>query len=180
MNGGNIQLDPSKMSVCVGCGAMLEERDGATHRYLESSPACWAVYGEVLAREYSTPELMDIHRLSVDAYAVQHPGRECSSTINSAAIHLIRLCLILEQGLPMTSANNVIKGLAEAQRPYRWLAPPASRGAISVVDVWNAVSIEAHRNAVKKWAQSAWQAWEPYHAVIRGWLPPQGGGQRFA
>lgn len=161
-----------KTTTCVGCGAELEERDGPTHRYLESSPACWALYGEVLAREYSTPELMDIHRLSVDAYAVQHPGKENPSTINSAAIHLLRLSLIFEQDLPMASANEAIKKLVEADRSYRWLTPPSSRGAITVVDVWRAASVISHRNAVKAWALSAWQAWEPHHSTIREWLPP--------
>jgi hypothetical protein len=38
---------------CVGCGALLPNEDNPTHRYLESSPACWRLYGDVLAREYS-------------------------------------------------------------------------------------------------------------------------------
>jgi hypothetical protein len=171
-------METPKTSRCVGCGALLEEREGPTHRYLESSPACWAIYGEVLAREYSHPELMDIHRLSVDAYAVQHPGRESLSTMNSAAIHLQRLCLILERGLPATSANDAIKSLAERKQPYRWLTPPSSRGAITVVDVWRASSIEDHRRAVREWAASAWQAWAAHHVVIRTWLPLNLGQKR--
>lgn len=169
---GTWEMNTPELSTCFGCGALLEEREGPTHRYLESSPACWALYGEVLAREYSHPELMDIHRLSVDAYAVQHPGRESLSTINSAAIHLLRLCLILEQGLPITSANDAIKALAEGKRRYYWLTPPSSRGAITVLDVSKAASIEDHRRAVREWATSAWQAWTRHHAVIRKWLPP--------
>lgn len=38
---------------CIGCGAMFADQEGPTHRYMESSPGCWAVYGEVVAREYS-------------------------------------------------------------------------------------------------------------------------------
>lgn len=169
---GTQNVDTSKLTACVGCGALLEERDGPTHRYLESSPACWAIYGEILTREYSNPELMDIHRLSVDAYAIQHPGRESNSTINSAAIHLMRLYLLLEQGLEMRFANDAIKALSEDKRVFHWLTPPSSMGAITVVDVWKTNSIEEHKKAVKEWAMSAWHAWAPHHATIRKWLPP--------
>ena len=158
------------LAPCPGCGALLEERDGPTHRYLGSSPACWAIYGEVLAREYSTPELMEVHRLSVDAYAVQHPGRENNQTVSSAAIHLMRLSLLLEQGLDMKHANDAISALADDKRSYHWLTPPSSMGAITVVDVCRAISIEEHKRVVREWAMSAWDAWSVHHATIRKWL----------
>ena len=82
-------------SACPGCGALFEERAGPTHRYMESSPACWAAYGEVLAREYSDQAFYAVHRMSVDTYAVQHPGQPSPQTIQSVAVHLIRLCLQL-------------------------------------------------------------------------------------
>src|SRR5436190_1879442 len=37
---------------CIGCGVLTPDADGPTHPYLGASPGCWAVYGEVLAREY--------------------------------------------------------------------------------------------------------------------------------
>jgi hypothetical protein len=168
----NQKMNISSVAECIGCGALLEDRQGPTHRYLESSPACWAIYGEVLAREYSHPELMEVHRLSVDAYAVQHPGRESISTINSAAIHLMRLCLLCEEGLEMKYANTMIKILSDDKRSFRWLTPPASRGEITVADVWKTNSIEEHKTMVKEWALSTWQAWAPHHATIREWLQP--------
>ena len=36
---------------CLGCGAELPVFAGPVHRYMESSPGCWAAYGEVLARD---------------------------------------------------------------------------------------------------------------------------------
>lgn len=41
---------------CPGCGLMTAVQDGPTHPYVVSSPGCWAIYGEVLAREYQNPE----------------------------------------------------------------------------------------------------------------------------
>jgi len=52
----------------------LQKADGPAHAYMLSSPGCWAAYGELLAREYSDSAYRRLHRLSVDAYALQHPG----------------------------------------------------------------------------------------------------------
>ncbi len=58
---------------CPGCGGSFDVSDGPTHRYLGASPGCWAVYGEVLAKEYSDAAYYRVHRLTVDAYSAQHP-----------------------------------------------------------------------------------------------------------
>ena len=63
------------IKACFSCGAQVPDVEGPTHRYMLSSPGCWAVFGEVLAREYSNALYMKNHRLTVDAYAVQHPGK---------------------------------------------------------------------------------------------------------
>jgi hypothetical protein len=136
-----------------------------------SSPACWAAYGEVLAREYSDPAYFQVHRLSVDAYAVQHPGRPGPQAIQSVAVHLIRLCLLLERGLPMARANDAMLKASEREDLYVWLEPPASRGSVTVGDVAGAQEPDAHMAVVRRWAVSAWQAWEPHHGTIRSWLP---------
>jgi hypothetical protein len=138
---------------------------------MESSPTCWAAYGEVLAREYSDQAYFAVHRLSVDAYAVQHPGQPSPQTIQSVAVHLIRLCLLLERGLPMERANDAMLKASEREGKFVWLVPPASLGAVTVADVLQAQGVEAHSAAVRRWAGSAWAAWMPHHATVRSWLP---------
>lgn len=138
---------------------------------MESSPACWAAYGEVLAREYSDPAYFQVHRLSVDAYAVQHPGKPSPQTIQSVAVHLIRLCLLLERGLPMERANAAMLKASEQEALYVWLEPPVSRGSMTVAEVLEAQGVEAHMAAVRCWAETSWAAWAPYHATIKNWLP---------
>lgn len=138
---------------------------------MESSPACWAAYGEVLAREYSDPAYFQVHRLSVDAYAVQHPGHPNPQAIQSVAVHLIRLCLLLERGLPMDRANEAMLKASEQEQKFVWLTPPASLGAVTVADVWKAETLEAHLAAVRRWAHAAWEAWSPHHATVRSWIP---------
>ena len=111
---------------CPGCGAVFPQRDGPTHPYMASSPACWAAFGEVLARQYSDPALLPVHRLSVDAYAVQHPGEPSRQSIQSVGVHLIRLCLFLEHGLTPEQANDAMLTAGKVKHSFTWLEPPAS------------------------------------------------------
>jgi hypothetical protein len=84
--------------ICPGCGATVPDVEETRRRtYVGSAPGCWLLYSEVLAREYGDFRYTPAHQLTVDAYAVQHPGvRERRST-QSVAIHLVGLCLSLER-----------------------------------------------------------------------------------
>lgn len=157
------------MSKCPGCGGRFDDIQGPTHRYMESSPGCWAAYGEVLAREYQDPEYFAVHKFTVDAYAVQHPGHPSPQTIQSVAGHLIRLCLMLERNLAIERANDAIK--ATVERQYVWLTPPATMGPVTVADVRKAADPIAHGRQVRTWAECAWNAWSAHRDTIYGWLP---------
>jgi hypothetical protein len=159
-----------KLVTCPGCGGLFPEIDGPTHRYMESSPGCWAAFGAVLAREYSDPTYFEIHRLTVDAYAVQHPGHPSRQSIQSVGLHLIRLCLHFEQKLPPAKANEAIKAAARVKHIFTWLEPPPSLGSLTVADVVGQDTAETHKPTVRAWAMSAWQAWSMQHNIIRQWL----------
>ena len=161
-----------KQVLCAGCGGLFPDLVGPTHRYMESSPGCWKTYGEVLAKEYQNYGFfLPVHRLSVDAYAVQHPGRPSPQSAQSVAVHLIRLCLILEGDLPLEAANDAMLKAGEQSARFVWLTPPANLGDITVADVSRAGSDAKHLELVRAWAQSAWRACAPHHATIRAWLP---------
>ncbi len=162
---------------CVGCGGQFPEIDGPVHRYMESSPGCWAAFGEVLAREYSDPTYFGVHRLTVDAYAVQHPGSPSRQSIQSVGVHLIRLCLFLEHGLSAENANGAMLKAAKLKHTFVWLEPPVSLGQLTVADVVKARTAQAHKSAVRAWAQSAWDAWLPHHDIIRTWLSARQGAR---
>lgn len=162
------------MARCPGCAACFPDTPGPTHPYMESSPGCWAAFGDVLAREYSDPVYFDIHRLSVDAYAVQHAGRPSRQSIQSVGVHLVRLHLFLEQGLAPEKANAAMLAAAKEKHSYVWLDPPQSLGAITVVDVARTQSVIDHKRAVREWATSAWQAWSSHHDTVRSWASLSG------
>lgn len=158
-----------KETVCQGCGASFPEQDGPVHRYMESSPACWAAFGEVLAREYSNPAYFSIHRLTVDTYAVQHPGGESRQAIQSVGVHLVRLYLFLERGLDATHANDAMLEAAKHKQDFFKLEPPAYPGKLTIADVLAAKNERDHRNIVQAWAESAWQSWSAHHDTVRLW-----------
>ena len=156
---------------CIGCGGLVPRMEGPTHRYLESSPGCWHVYGEVLSREYTDPAFAALHRLTVDSYAVQHPGRPSPQSIQSVCVHLMSLCLVLERGVDVGYATRAMQAAVREKNRFVWLTPPPSLGAVTVVDVAAASTPAQHNPKVRIWAESAWSAWAEHHATVRGWLP---------
>ncbi len=162
------------MKPCAGCGVVLPEEDGPVHRYMESSSACWRLYGEVLAREYSDARYRSIHRLTVDAYAAQHPGRESPQSTQSVALHLISLCMILEQHWPPERVTSALQQIVERRKELWWLEPPAHRGDVTVADVHAISTRQAHETVVRLWARSVWESWARHHATVQAWMHNRG------
>lgn len=159
-------MNDQALEVCPDCKVALRPQPGPVHPYFGASPSCWALYGEVLAREYSSPKLMKIHRLTVDAYAVQHPGTPEPRSIQSVWVHLAGLYLTVERDLSHDFARRVIGALAGNSGRLTWLQPPGDLGAITVAYVADAGDASAHEEAVRRWAQVAWAAWGPHHQTI--------------
>ena len=159
---------------CIGCGGLVPQMDWPTHRYMESSPGCWYVYGEVLSREYSDLAFGALHRLTVDSYAVQHPGRPSPQSIQSVCVHLISLCLAVERGVELAYATRVMGAAVRTKERFVWLTPPRSVGEITVGDVAAVSTAAAHVQIVRAWAESAWSAWGDHHQMVRSWLPERG------
>lgn len=162
----------ASFQMCPGCGALIPPITGPAHRYMGASPGCWARFGAVLAREYSDPAYAGVHRLTVDAYAAQHPGKPSPRSIQSVAVHLLGLYWALEKRLPLAEVTQRIgRAVREGKRSARfhWLDPPFPLGDITVLEVVEAQSPQAHAERVKKWANAVWRAWVPHHDQIRKW-----------
>jgi Family of unknown function (DUF5946) len=155
-------------SICPGCGVVLPGVDGPTHDYMESSPACWATYGEVLAREYSDITYRAVHRLTVDTYAVQHPGGDSSQAIQSVAAHLVSMYLMLELGYSSSRATAVLNAAVEAGG-FQHLKRPPHPGEFTIAHVVQASTAMEHIERVHEWATSVWNAWSAHHAQVKTW-----------
>lgn len=162
-------------SRCQGCGLVLPAIDGPTHRYMLSSPACWALYGEVLGREYGDMRGAGAkHRLTVDAYAAQHPGVETPQSIASVGVHLVSLCNIVERGMTVEQAQAALARVKALHPHLRWLEPPASLGDVTAADVRATGNAREHVAAVERWAAAVWKAWTVHHPILRAWAARAG------
>ncbi len=145
--------------ICFACAANVPVSTGPTHGYMSSSPGCWAVYGEVLTREYSDPALFKrSHRLTVDAYAVQHTGDlSVQRTRQSLWVHLTSLYAVLELGWPHQRATRLLQTLAGRA----FTRPRVSPGTFDVaVDVVWSSPLDVHDEMVERWARSALETWQ--------------------
>ena len=154
---------------CPGCGERyLPQVADETHPYVGASPACWATFGEVLAREFENVTFGRVHRHTVDVYSVQHPGSDERRQRQSVALHLIGLCHWLEHGLEFDRLNAITQRLASEDRPWPWLDPPRTF-PMTVGDVLVAREGPEHVALVRRWAEATWEAWSVHHVLVRSW-----------
>lgn len=153
---------------CPGCGGEFIPRAGAVHQYMTSSPACWAAFGEVLSTEYSNPKLLPVHRLSVEAFAVQHPGDGSRQAVHSVGLHLARLYMQLETKLTPAQANEFMLRAGRRKAELPALDPPDTF-KLTVAQVAPLSGTSAHEETVRKWAMSAWNDWGHVHDFVRRW-----------
>lgn len=155
---------------CPGCGARYAPHaTDETHPYIGASPACWAAFGELLAREFQDRAYGRVHRHTVDVYTVQHPGDDDRRQRQSVAIHLIGLCHWLEHGLDANGVIAATQSMLRRERPdWPWLEPP-TEFEMTVRDLLVAESGEEHERLVRRWAESTWEAWGAHHDVVREW-----------
>ena len=112
---------------------------------------------------------MQVHRLSVDTWAVQHPGDGSRRAIQSVGLHLARLMVQLEKGLTGDQANAAMSRFAarKAELPE---FPPLSKYSMTVADVVGAANPADHMVAIRRWAAATWNDWSCQHKFIRDWV----------
>lgn len=160
----------SDLAPCPGCGYLYPGPVGRPHTYIGASMGCWSVYGQVLAKEYSEYRYLDVHRLTVDTYAAQHPGVPSRKSSQSVSVHLACMCLVLERGMDGATATRRIQTILRRNRDFEWLKPPAAIGSLTVADVLKASNLQDHTVRVRKWGESVWLAWSLYHGLIRKYV----------
>ena len=158
---------------CPGCGALVPEVEGPTHRYIGASSGCWAAFGEVSEKEYGDFRYARVHGLTVDAYCAQHPGEPSPQSVRSVAVHLVGLHLQMERDLRPEELYALHKRVSSVAKERReeiyWLDPPASLGERTLLYVLDASGPNEHAERVREWASSVWEAWSPHHETVRRW-----------
>lgn len=156
---------------CPGCGAVLPPSDGPMHAYLGASAACWDLYQRLSRPSSAQRDTARVRRLVQDAYGAQHPGVPQRRSVQSVAVHLMDLCLLLERGGELRRLVPVLGRMPPRRTlDLHWLEPPEVRGTMTVADALQRNAGELRAAQVEAWAGEVWAAWEPHHATVRGWL----------
>jgi hypothetical protein len=146
----------SSSDVCEDCGAAVSE----------GRAGCLRVFEEVIAREFSDYRYGRTHRLTVDAYALQHPDKYMRSG-KSFAAHLTGMWAALE-GEDASDLNRVAqKWLSANPRIDKPARLPERRSGLTIVYVRDAADADEHLKRVREWAQAVWAAWSEHHGLAR-------------
>jgi hypothetical protein len=153
---------------CVGCRGLVSDEDGPIHRYMTASPGCWRIHTELGAGSMPrTPR----SPLTVDAYAVTHPGVPGPQSTPSVWIHLVTLCAIIEKGWAVEHAVRLRRVGADAFDRWPWLDRPDLMGDVTAVDVARALEVAGDdptaADLVEAWIDAAWGAWSAHHPAVR-------------
>ncbi len=149
------------------------------NRYIGTVPGCWWLLGTVQARQMAEPALRSLRTLTTNVYMVQHPGVPERQAIQSVAVHLMGIYWEIIQHRP---ERQVIALMQRAtQREYTWLDPPPTLGPLTIADLAGAsaaapdlpmapdLGVAEHQALALRWAETTWQAWEQYHAIVADW-----------
>ena len=142
--------------VCVDCGAVVAE----------GKAGCLKIFEEILAREFSDYRYGRIHRLTVDAYSLQHPDKYMRSG-KSFAAHLTGMCAALEDEDASALNRAVQKWLSTNPQIDKPAHIPERRGDLNITHVHSAADVDEHVQRVREWARDVWGAWHEHHELAR-------------
>jgi len=128
---------------------------------------CRALFGELQIRNQKIGDL-NLLRLAVDSYCLQHPEPYMHSKKSQTA-HLVSMCWQLEFAAS-PAVWKALRARLEAHSDEPNLPVPEAKARISLADVFPVDETAAYRNAVREWAIAAWAVWTPHHALVRGWI----------
>ena len=142
--------------VCEDCGAAVAA----------GKAGCLKIFEEILAREFSDYRYGRIHRLTVDAYSLQHPDKYMRSG-KSFAAHLTGICAALEREDALTLNQAVQRWLSTNPQVEKPAHLPERRGNLTITYIHSAADADEHIERVREWARDVWGAWAEHHDLAR-------------
>lgn len=131
---------------------------------------CVEIWNAVSAREARDYRLSAIRRMRVDTYCLQHPGLHSASPKLLVA-HVVGLCWQLEFEGDRAAGGDALRRWLNAAPPVDLPSIPASRGALTIASVRDALSNpQSYAEVVECWARSTWQAYDSFHGLARLWV----------
>lgn len=149
----------ASVSICEDCGAAA----------VQGKAGCREVFEEILAKEFSDYRYGKIHRLTVDAYALQHPEAYMRSG-KSFAAHLTGMSAALEHEDTLDLNRTVQKWLSSNPSIDKPVHLPEQRGDLTIAYIHSAADADEHVNRVREWARDIWGAWTEHHNLARAFI----------
>lgn len=140
---------------CPECGAPVGGRD-----------ACQKLFDDLGLRSFQDSRYAAMRRLAVDCYACQHDRYILSG--RSLAAHLTGLAVGIEHE-GAEQVNERVQGWLSRTRNIEKPAVPRVRGKVTIADVADTTA-EEYPAAVRRWADSVWDAWREHHLLAREWI----------
>ncbi len=162
---------------CAGCGGLVADVKGPTHRYMASAPGCWEAYGDLVVRAAQQPAATALRHTHVDCFAAQHPTAAATDRRQrqSVAVHLVALCLHLEHHIagvhlaPLRQQVSHRTRHAASLGDWPFLEPPGHLGDIRAIDLQGAADARQLVDLGERWPITVWQAWAEHHEQVREW-----------
>jgi Family of unknown function (DUF5946) len=140
---------------CPECGAPVGGRD-----------ACQKLFDDLGLRAFSDSRFAAMRRLAVDCYACQHDRYILSG--RSLAAHLTGLAVAIEHE-GAEEMNERVQSWLSRTRHIEKPAVPRLRGTVTIADV-AAAAADEYATAVRRWADSVWEAWREHQPLAREWI----------
>lgn len=147
---------------CPECGGQVEGGRGG----------CQALFDEIEYAMQDDLRIAAIHRLALDAYAMQHVESYCESA-KSYAAHLIGLwwgVQHLDDPAPVASVLGILN------RNLKLIKPPVlkDRGSIMLPEVMRRYhddsDVDAFVSDVRAWVLDVWDAYADQERFVQVWL----------
>jgi hypothetical protein len=126
---------------------------------------CQEIFETILTKEYSDFRYAKVHRLTVDAYCLQHPEIYMVSP-KSFAAHLTGMCCAMDYGNDphlLRILQQWLNGKKQLEKP----PIPAHFGSLTISHVANAKDGAEHAKLVNEWAAEVWKAYAVYHDLAK-------------
>lgn len=156
---------------CPGCALRHPPLGLEPVAGLDATGECAREFGRVSAPFYADPALVPQRQYVVDAYACQHPSTVSRRAVQTTALCLMTLDLVLEVGVDVALGSRLHR---EMMRTRPALFVPLRRPDLSAATTYRHVAEagaipQARTAAARAWAASVWAAWSEHHDQVRSW-----------
>lgn len=156
--------------VCPGCDLSHPAQGLDSPSNLLASGECAADYAATISCFYGDPDLVPLRQYVVDAYACQHPRTTTRKGVQTTALCLMTLDLILERGQDVASGSLLHQEMMRGDPGvFVALASPDLRTALTYRHLSPTDVQHAPGERAREWAQSVWAAWAAHHGQVRQW-----------